>query len=134
MFVIAKTSSNNLQELVPGKSIFLRPTPWKEAWKAGFDYVRRTGRYCFLYLPHEFANPPLHIALNSEKKSPFLAMAKRSLASRSSHWPFGPGYFTGLSRSLTDFSIGFGRGNGIANRPGRSWSGGLRSLRRLWQS
>lgn len=56
MFVLVKSVNEN-DVLTPGQTIFLRPTPWKVAWQAGFDYLCATGRFCFVYLPHEYSNP-----------------------------------------------------------------------------
>lgn len=56
MFVIVKSVESH-DVLTPGQTIFLRPTPWKVAWQAGFDYVRGSGRFCFAYLPHHLSNP-----------------------------------------------------------------------------
>jgi hypothetical protein len=67
MFVIAKTSTQLMRALVPGQTIFLRPTPWKVAWQAWFDYLRSAGRFCFVYLPHEFSNPAFDYRLERAK-------------------------------------------------------------------
>jgi len=103
MFVITKTSTQKMQALIPGQSIFLRPTPWKEAWKAGFDYVRCTGQYCFVYLPHEFANPDFEYRLELRKEVAIFEQGKEIARIPIQPLAFWPWMFYGIE----SFAYGF---------------------------
>lgn len=55
MYILIKTTPEKDGELlIISKTIFLRPTPWKVAWLAGFAYVLLRPIFKFAYLPREF--------------------------------------------------------------------------------
>ena len=57
MHILMKQFESDCYSLRVAETIFLRPTPWLVAWKAGFDYVLRKGRFGFVYLPMQYVNP-----------------------------------------------------------------------------
>ena len=54
MYTLIKPEDFSNEVLEVSRTIFLRPTPWKIAWIAGFAYVLRRNTFRFVFLPKEF--------------------------------------------------------------------------------
>ncbi len=71
MFVLFMNRHITSESLLPSKGIFLRPTPWKVAWQAGFSYLRREKKFGFVYLPNELSAPNFDFRLQNNDLTVF---------------------------------------------------------------
>lgn len=56
MHILIRLENDNDVALRLARTIFLRPTPWKVAWQAGFAYIRNRRTYGFAYIPTMYTN------------------------------------------------------------------------------